>query len=462
MDEWRRLGGRLRRRGTDWRLELHIPKSFSKERPPFTWTQSKFETSVAKHPLGAHLPPPCPDLSSNGTEGPLVFEAPDAHKSLLWPPNLPRSLDAYLYTDRPLISVHVVSFNDATFVSLSHPHTVCDVSGIKNILDAWALVVAGREADVLPLESSNPLESLGKAPAEPVNLELAGLLRGPWTTFFWRWFTKLDSRLGKRRGQTSFTICVSKQSVERLRREAIEYASTYEGKSEADPLIRKETFLSGGDIITSWCASLTALRSPSSTFCRDVVVSSAFSLRKRLPKLFDLDNKAYVQNAISRTWKSISIHEVFPHKVVRVSMEGIANVAANVRRSITEQTTAGQIEASAAVARKAMEARSGETGGFGGVMSMLVLTTNWEAGKFYEVDFSGAVLAQGQNSLAPSGRPSWISGWNTNTPPMNTGTMTVFVILGVDFAGNYWVSGRVDGLDQHKLDQALDVFRSYG
>src|SRR5690349_7971628 len=163
---WRRLGGRLRQ--VHGRLELHIPAIFNKHRPSFAWSQEKFDIGINEHPLAARLP-----TASPLNDAPRIFDAPDAFAPLTWGPNLPRSLDDFVLTDHPMLSAHVASFTDATLVSLSWPHIMSDIMGVKNLIDAWALVLAGREDDVLPLCAQDPMENLGIGPCEDLTPRLA-------------------------------------------------------------------------------------------------------------------------------------------------------------------------------------------------------------------------------------------------------------------------------------------------
>ena len=61
------------------------------------------------------------------------------------------TIEDLLAGDTPQISVHITSFNDATLVGLSWPHTLMDVMGQAAFLSAWSSVLAGRATEVPPV-----------------------------------------------------------------------------------------------------------------------------------------------------------------------------------------------------------------------------------------------------------------------------------------------------------------------
>ena len=63
-------------------------------------------------------------------------------------PDFPNSLDDIVGRDIPLLSLHVVTFKDATLVGLSWSHLVTDVSGVGPLLVSWSMVMKGLEAEI--------------------------------------------------------------------------------------------------------------------------------------------------------------------------------------------------------------------------------------------------------------------------------------------------------------------------
>ena len=56
-------------------------------------------------------------------------------------PGDPQCLDDYIFTDRPMLGLHIVSFVDATLITLSWSHVLADALGNKALFDAWSLVL---------------------------------------------------------------------------------------------------------------------------------------------------------------------------------------------------------------------------------------------------------------------------------------------------------------------------------
>ena len=81
----------------------------------------------------------------------------------------PQCLEDYLYTDRQVLGLHIVSFTDATLVTLFWSHILLDGMGRKALLDAWSLVLQGREDKVVPVHGveTDPMATLGTHPTEP-------------------------------------------------------------------------------------------------------------------------------------------------------------------------------------------------------------------------------------------------------------------------------------------------------
>lgn len=78
------------------------------------------------------------------------------------PAEAPRTLKDYLRSGAPLLWLHVVTFADATLVTLGWPHIAMDGVGLSQVLQAWAVVLAGGEEFLPPMLSLryNPMGTL--------------------------------------------------------------------------------------------------------------------------------------------------------------------------------------------------------------------------------------------------------------------------------------------------------------
>ncbi|KAI1807061.1 hypothetical protein F4811DRAFT_64783 [Daldinia bambusicola] len=414
--DWRKLGARLRL-NTDNKLEYHIPDSFSEKRPSFTYSHVEHNVEISRHPTGCRLP--------KATAKPAVLSDPEEFAPLLRRWDAPRRLSDYLYTDAPQLSLHIVSFTDATIVSLSWPHTLLDAMGRKELLDAWIAVLEGREDDVKPLLGvlQDPLEPLGKDPQEPYVLAhrrlssiqaLIFAITYIWTTLFWS------------RGEDTRMLCVPASHVRCLHKGALDYLA-----SQTDEDEKAKPFVSEGDVLSGWVTRL-ALRHLQHTE-KTVSIMNAFGMRSVLSKDLLPQTHAYVGNAVAGVWAFVSMRDLFARP--------LGHVAASVRRSIAEQGTRAQVEARAAIDVAA--GKKGKTALFGDPTMVPMMISNWSKAKFFDTDFSAAVVRPGADPAKRAnkiGRPSYVqpNGLIKAMPTRNS-----FPIVGKDAAGNYWLSGTL-------------------
>ncbi|KAI1479318.1 hypothetical protein F4774DRAFT_130713 [Daldinia eschscholtzii] len=414
--DWRKLGARLRLTA-DNKLEYHIPDSFNEKRPSFTYSHVEHDVEIARHPTGCRLP--------KATAKPTVLSDPEEFAPLLRRWGAPRRLSDFLYTDAPQLSLHIVSFTDATIVSLSWPHTLLDAMGRKELLDAWIAVLEDREDKVKPLFGvlQDPLESLGKDPQEPYVLahrRLAPIqalffaITYLWTTLFWA------------RGEDTRMLCVPAAHVRSLHKGALDYLA-----SQADEEDKVKPFVSEGDVLSAWVTRLS-LRHLQHTE-QTVSIMNAFGMRSVLSKDLLPQTHAYVGNAVAGVWAFVFMQDLFTKPLGYVAMA--------VRRSIAEQGTRAQVEARAAIDLAA--GKRGKTALFGDPAMVPMMISNWSKAKFFDTDFSAAVVRPGadpEKRANKIGRPSYIqpNGLMNGMPTRNS-----FPIVGKDAAGNYWLSGTL-------------------
>ncbi|KAL8376819.1 hypothetical protein RB595_007778 [Gaeumannomyces hyphopodioides] len=145
IGDWRKLGARVRKNAAG-ELEYHIPKQFTEERPAIGFTHQVHSSRVDDHELGRKLPRATPGKASVQT-GSVAFE------SFAPPAEAPRTLKDYIRSGAPLLWLHVVTFADATLVTLGWPHMAMDGVALSQVLQAWAIVLAGGDEFVPPMLS---------------------------------------------------------------------------------------------------------------------------------------------------------------------------------------------------------------------------------------------------------------------------------------------------------------------
>ncbi|KAI2614885.1 hypothetical protein GGR54DRAFT_632530 [Hypoxylon sp. NC1633] len=428
--DWRKLGGRLRL-NADERLEYHIPEYFDEKRPAFTYSHAAHNVEIARHPTASRLP--------RATSKPTVLSDPEDYGPLLRRWGAPRRLSDYLYSDAPQLSLHIVSFTDATIVSLSWPHTLLDAMGRRALLDAWIAVLEGRDDDVKPLHGvfRDPLEKLGTDPQEPYVLShrrlspvqaLLFAISYLWTTLFWF------------RGEDTRMVCVPAAHVKSLHQGALDYLA---GQCDEDE--KTMPFVSEGDVLSGWVTRLALqhLRHTDHT----VSIMNAFGMRSVLANDFLPPTHAYVGNAVAGVYAFLSMTDLFS--------KPIGYVASTVRRSIAEQGTRAQVEARVALDRRS--GRRGKSATYGDTRMVPVMVSNWTKGKFFETDFSAAVVRPGLDPARRAnkiGRPSYIqpNGLVAGMPTRNS-----FPIVGKDAAGDYWLSGTLQRRLWRHVQETMDA-----
>ena len=159
------------------------------------------------------------------------------------PDNGPKELEDYLNTDRPQLSLHVVSFTDVTLVSLTWPHTLWDAMGRREFLLAWTAVLAGSTGDVPQVYGADedPLRGLYDNPKEPYKLLSKRLSLPQLLVFGFRyWFDHFWYNAEKAR-----VVCLPAAFMNRLRTKAIAEAKAAAGDS-AIALVRSRFMKAAG------------------------------------------------------------------------------------------------------------------------------------------------------------------------------------------------------------------------
>jgi hypothetical protein len=359
----------------------------------------KFNTDASEHALASRLPKP--------TTTPSVVGDPDAFLPLMHPSGSPTKLSDYINSDRPQLGLHIVSFEDKTLVTMYWMHTLMDAMGKKALLDAWILILQGREEEVkIPHGADfDPLEHLGRNPTELHKLEekrigiwgLVGYALGQLPNL-WR---KRETRM----------VCVPPSFLEKLREGAIQEL-TAEG--EENP------FLSEGDVLCAWWTRLATSHLPSSN--QTVVLNNAYDIRKPLQNDLLPEGSVYVSNAIGFLNAVLSLQDVVE--------KPLSYTASRIRQAIQELGTREQVEAFYALLRES----STKLPLFFGDRNMHMITySNWTKAKLFNVDFSAAIVGGGEGGVA---KPVYIQNNQLGLTLPNG-----FPIIGKDNEGNYWLSG---------------------
>jgi hypothetical protein len=243
------------------------------------------------------------------------------------------------------------------------------------------------------------------------------------------WHPKEESRV----------VCIPGRVVQDLRLKALGHLYN-EGGQKGDPKL----FVSDGDVICSWWTRtlITALR-PSPE--RTIVIMNAFGMRNVLSKDLLPAGRAYVSNAVIQAIAFLPVSDLLT--------KPLGYAAAKVRESITQLTRA-QVESLAYDFRKYAH-KAGRPPLYGDSSTILVIFSNWSSGKFFDIDFSSAVIKQGMPSdqrSNPVGRPSYVNGDGRVNGFV---VRNIFPIMGKDAAGNYWLNGAARAEAWREIEKSL-------
>ncbi|KAF5622694.1 BCL5p [Fusarium tjaetaba] len=289
VGDWKRLGGRLRyghnKRGA---LEVHVPTTYTMERPAVSYSHQHYDVNIEEHNAANLLP--------KATIRPSTFPGASRPRDFGIPPGAPASLKDYTSRDVPMISLHIITYQDATLVTVTWPHVLFDAVGFSHLIEAWSTVLAGYKERVPNIIGPNDdvLYDLGEiAQAEPQYASSeARILSGIAFIFFvirmlWIIFTQpvVESRI----------ICLPKDVVDRLHQRALEDIKE-ENSGHDDP------WVSPSDAILVW---LTRALVDSSKTPRPISMTTPIDTRNRLSQLQNFDG-VYIQNMILGSFVNIA------------------------------------------------------------------------------------------------------------------------------------------------------------
>lgn len=165
---------------------------------------------------------------------------------------------------------------------------------------------------------------------------------------------------------------------------------------------------------------------------RTIVIMNAFGMRNVLSDDLLPKGCAFVSNASINVLAFMSAADMLARP--------LSYIALKVREAITQQGTRAQVEAFTFNMRESIS-KTGRAPLYGDSSMLMVIFSNWSAAKFFETDFSAAVIESGLSLEKRSnalGRPSYI---NADGKIRGFFGRNAFPIMGKDAGGNYWLSG---------------------
>ncbi|KAF5723130.1 pectin lyase C [Fusarium mundagurra] len=415
IGDWKKLGGRLRhghnKRGA---LEVHVPTTYTNERSAVSYSHQHYDISIEEH-NSSKLLPKASSRPSNfpGASGPRDFGIS---------PGAPASLKDYTSRDVPMIGLHIITFQDATLVTITWPHVLFDAVGFSHLIQAWSAVLAGHKERVPNIIGGEDdvlydLGDISQAGPQYAASE-ARILSGIAFILFvirmlWIILTQptVESRI----------ICLPKDVVDKLHQRALQDIKE-ENSGHDDP------WVSPSDAILAWLTR--ALVDPSKA-PRPISMTTPIDARTRLSHLQNADG-VYVQNMILGSFVNIVPNDFRGPlgKQALVSRQGLL-------QQLDESNLIGILQ----LFRKRWDVGKTRAPIFAAPGSQLLVTNNrLKIDLFTAADFGPAVIqaSKDQQRKNHPGRPV-----HHYASSLNPGiTMRNFINIHTrDLEGNYWLSG---------------------
>ncbi|KAJ4006515.1 hypothetical protein NW766_010609 [Fusarium irregulare] len=428
-DGWHKLGGRYRRRD-DGKLEIHIPRPFTSERPPVHFTKEIFDMRFEDHLLASKLP------RANGKVE--TFTGPRAFNSLAMGPGSPASFDDLIQGDRPQFSLHVNTFTNGTLVGLTHSHMTADLLGLTAVINAWCHELAGQPEKVAPFGGvqEDGMKGLYDPPTE-VKHVLAGTELTGWKVAYWLAWAFYES---KRAPLKSRILCIPKEKMDKL---TIQARDSMTNSSDGS------AFISQGDVLAALASRLNAQEQPVGSK-RNIMTMMALDPRSRAPSAFQ-DGVAYAGNSPTAVFLQCPADEA-----LKMSLGDLALLS---RKSISEQATEEQMKAYSVLSAESVRKTNMNTM-FGDKDMSFQLMSNWlKASLFDKIDFSPAIVKEASAEAGSGQKRGHPIYYHSADPGSVEGPyiMHLVVVMGADKDGNVWMSCVLPERTWSNLVEYLDT-----
>jgi hypothetical protein len=416
---------------TGGKLEYHVPAAFDETRPGFIYTLAKYGTSIADHPVASRLP--------QAIDHPSLFGSPEEFRPFIRSPDVPDRLEGWLYSDNPQLAIHVITFEDATLVTVTFVHTLMDAMGLASLFQAWTAVLRGKQ-DEVPLFvgfNHDPLASLSKATLQQRYVFADNLLKG--SRFFLFALRYLFDLLWYRKDEERVIFLPAKY-LQLMRDNAMEELAS---QNTGD----RRPFVSESDVLLSWWTRVV-LRALKPATNRTIALMNIFDCRSILEELGHMPSagSALIANATFPTYTFLSVRHVLE--------EPLSFVASQIRQSLEQQRNKEQLQAFAAIYKTTIE-KAGHPPVFGNSSVLMIACSNWGKSRLFQVDFSPAVLASGiplSQRVNQLGRPSYV---NATGATNGFSTRNAGPVIGKDAAGNWWLAFTLRSEIWIAVDQQL-------
>lgn len=265
--------------------------------------------SVSSYWSGIHADP------ANGIS---IYDAPDkAEQERIVSANAFSSFKELVELDRTLVTVQITSFSDATLVCMSVNHILGDGFGIKNIYQAWADLLAGKEPAAFEDMKVDPFEKLNwthsPPPARFQLLSSLDKIRLVGNILY-------DSFMRPERTIEQKYVFIPEEEIKVLHHEANE--NLYQANGKKSPISRS-------NVIFAWLLKQILSGRRTTETCTPVTIASGRG--RQIAGINSFPNKTFAGAAVPIPLTSATVAEYQRTTVGQLSLR--------IRTDIEEQTT---------------------------------------------------------------------------------------------------------------------------
>jgi hypothetical protein len=327
-----------------------------------------------------------------------------------------------IHQNAPPIFLHVTSFKDATIVALSWPQVLMDEIGHKELLQAWSLILAGREEDVPDVlgVQKDILDGVGVSEDAGLGLDQKRLKGMAKTKFISRnlWDRMFNPSWEMR------AIFLPQEAFARLRAKVQgEIDNSYPGGG-AKPVV------SDGDVLTSWVTRAMASSLPKP---RPVTILTFSNARFRLPSLFDGEG-VYLQNLMLGVYTFLSVD---------MARGPLGPIALSHRKHLDDQTSEAQTRSLLNSWRHDIESTGSPSLFYGEPQGSFMLVNNLNKAELIKAaEFGPAVVKQGDKA-ARKNPPGRMVTYYMHSLGSTWSALNCLWMLGKDHGGNLWLQANL-------------------
>ena len=397
---------------------MHVPREFTEDSPAIAFSATDLShLNIADDARAQKLP------EAEGKAYTIQFPDRSDFECFAASKNCPKTINEMIASRAPQLSVHFTTFNDATLLGLSFPHTLLDGGALYGLLKNWSLMLSGKEEQVQEVlgaredifavldEPNTAAEKLALSSKHVSGLRMTCFrLHCHWYRF---WYPPCETRI-------IFLPCGAVSKIK-----------------NGNP---RRVFVSDNDVFSAWISKTIISAGPGPPA---VSIMHMVDLRNRLSLL--RGEAVYLQNMILT---AVTLLDKYQAK------GSVMDIAIENRQQLTKQLTEEQTSALLRLTRRVIRSGGGTFPVLSKPRSRVVMVNNLSKMSSLEaVNFESAIIKEGKGSRT---NPPGTMLYYLHRPMTGHSTLwDNFKILCKDQGGNYWLRGTTSKEAWAKFDDEL-------